>query len=241
MVTLESALETFNRKERNLLVRAMLSEEEHPPLPRLSKRFRKLVGDKVGLQIPDGTWWATDYHISWIAGALAIFINDDEEARGGPWRNSTNENEDRKLVERNQEDVDLILATGSDLILIEAKAYGTFTNSQLEHKFARLQLVYDFYKKELEGKVAGSKEVRFHFLVISPAQPTSRLGARGPAWACKDESLPWIRLDLPKGRIFLVTQCDEKKKSIDAGQYWCIKPITTMTLPDGYFRVRDPN
>jgi adenylosuccinate lyase len=70
MYTLAGALESFNRKERNLLVRKILGQAGSPSL---SKRFSDQVAQKLGLQsIPDKAWWATDYHISWLAGALAL-------------------------------------------------------------------------------------------------------------------------------------------------------------------------
>jgi hypothetical protein len=72
MDSLAQVLERFNRKERNLLIRAILSDKKPPPPPPLSEGFRQKVTDKLGFPIPADAWWATDYHISWLAGALAI-------------------------------------------------------------------------------------------------------------------------------------------------------------------------
>jgi hypothetical protein len=47
MHSLDDALESFNRKERNLLVRKILSQEGFPCL---SERFRNQVAHKLGLQ-----------------------------------------------------------------------------------------------------------------------------------------------------------------------------------------------
>ena len=115
MYSLDAALDSFNRKERNLLVRAMLADGR---LPLLGKSFCDQVTEKLGFGIPEDAWWATDYHISWLAGALALFVKGYEETRICP--NPENEHK-RRLVEGNQEDVDLIIATGCNLIFIEAK------------------------------------------------------------------------------------------------------------------------
>jgi hypothetical protein len=38
---------------------------------------------------------------------------------------------ERKLIEGNQEDIDLVIATDQDLILIEAKGHGAWDNAQM--------------------------------------------------------------------------------------------------------------
>jgi hypothetical protein len=134
MHSLDDALDRFNRKERNLLVRAMLADGRLPPL---SKHFCDQVGQKLGFPIPESAWWATDYHISWLAGALALFVKGEETARD-IWANREN-TDNRRLVERNQEDIDLVIATGCNLVLIEAKAYYlTVAAGQAYHMLAGL-------------------------------------------------------------------------------------------------------
>ncbi len=58
MHSLADTLDRFNRKERNLLVRAMLADGRLPPL---TKHFCDQVGQKLGFPIPESAWWATDY------------------------------------------------------------------------------------------------------------------------------------------------------------------------------------
>jgi hypothetical protein len=149
---LAKLLERFNRKERNLLIREALGHSPATPL-RLSHGFRKEIAkgincnraaDKQSVEIPENAWWATDYHISWLAGALALFVQgkcDLEKRYENP------EIYGRRLVEGNQQDVDLVIATGRDLIFIEAKAYGWFTNKEMKSKVDRLNLLYAFYKE----------------------------------------------------------------------------------------------
>ena len=65
-------------------------------------------------------------------------------------------------MEGNLEDVDLVIAADQTLILIEAKAYGIFTDKQIASKVARLNLLYDFYTK-LQSNAA--QQIRFYFLL----------------------------------------------------------------------------
>ena len=160
MSSLAQVLERFNRKERNLLVRAILGHEEKPL--RLSPRFRQQVGDELGFPIPEDAWWATDYHISWLAGALAIFITDGDGLQKSYENRAVNK---RKLVEGNQEDIDLVIATDQHLILIEAKAHGAWDNAQLRSKLARLSLLHEFCKT-LE--LVPQRALCFHLLLVSP-------------------------------------------------------------------------
>jgi hypothetical protein len=72
---LAGALERFNRKERNLLVRAILGHGKQPL--HLAKPFRDQVQVACKLDlgcISEDAWWGTDYHISWLAGALAFLV-----------------------------------------------------------------------------------------------------------------------------------------------------------------------
>jgi hypothetical protein len=72
MNSLAEAPKRFNRKERNLLVRAVLAQESRPM--ELSEEFRTTVAHALQLPpIPSDVWWATDYHIAWLADALAVY------------------------------------------------------------------------------------------------------------------------------------------------------------------------
>ena len=71
----------------------------------------------------------------------------------------------------NQEDVDLIIANGTDLILIEAKAYGTWSNGPMTSKLARLELL-QAELNALSDKAATDKTIRLHLLLdISATAP----------------------------------------------------------------------
>ena len=110
-------------------------------------------------------WWATDYHISWLAGALAIYARGDyAEERTWPnqpvpalcsHRSARDKGPvERQIAEGNQEDIDLLIAVENHLILIEVKAYGSWDIVQLESKTPRVRLLKAF-NEELEQEQCG--------------------------------------------------------------------------------------
>jgi hypothetical protein len=181
MVSLADALERFNRKERNLLMRHILG---HGVRPELHPDFCPAIGKILNLYVPVSAWWGTDYHISWIAGALALCCRD--KGVFGPWpnppRDISRQPKQRKIAEGNQEDVDLLIAFDANLIIIEAKGYGSWDDEQLRSKLARLQLVREFYNEKLECK----HNIHFYLLLISPNPP----GSRDVIWPCWSKKSP---------------------------------------------------
>jgi hypothetical protein len=168
MNSLVQALERFNRKERNLLVRAAIKDHEAPL--QLSQGFRSEIAAELGLreEVPADAWWATDYHIAWLAGALSLYVLADA-ALGKAWSNP--EINQRRLIEGNQQDIDLVIAWENHIVLIEAKAYGYFSNSQLKSKLDKLNLVHQYYGELTEGR---SANVDFRLLLISEVAPVVR-------------------------------------------------------------------
>jgi hypothetical protein len=215
MTLLAQALERFNRKERNLLVRDALGHQETPL--KLSTHFRKRVASALGIaSLPEDAWWATDYHINWLAGALATYLDDATALTSGRANPVDNETE-RRLVEGNQEDIDLLIAAGQDLIMVEAKAYGTWSNVQMASKIARLNLLYAYY-----AQIARPEEhpIRFHILLTSPTRP-QRLASNPPSWTGIGLELPWIPLRLdPAISVLEVTRCHDNGLSAADGGHW---------------------
>ena len=221
MGSLATALESFNRKERNLVVRDILGHAKDPL--RLSDDFRKRVEAKVAsLETirADACWW-TDYHINWLAGALAMFIKGGAALSDVPFPNPESSRRST-LIEGNQEDIDLVITTGDHLILIEAKAYGAFEIEQLRSKLARLDILYKFYW-ELAGK--SQPRVWFHFLLLSRRKPPES-DLRCPAWTCEGmenrSEIPWIPLPL-RDKTLKVTRCAEPGERSDDKAFWRIR------------------
>jgi hypothetical protein len=210
------ALEAFDRKERNLLIRFALGMKSERPA--LSETFCDKVEKKLGIQPTSRAWWwATDYHISWIAGALCVYRNGIGEALK-PQPNIPRQMGDLPhLVEGNQEDIDLVVVAGEHLIMIEAKGYGAWSKRQMSSKLERLELLHSYY---LSLGLENHRPISFHLLVTSPSEPKS-LVPMWPSWACKEGQVPWIRLDLAdRDLLFAVTRCEEDGQVTAAGNHW---------------------
>ncbi len=67
MSKLVESLEKFNRKERYWLLKNALKSDSMV----LGEEFRKNLGKKIGISIPENAWWAMDYHLDWLIGALS--------------------------------------------------------------------------------------------------------------------------------------------------------------------------
>jgi hypothetical protein len=164
MSELTDILDRFNRKERNLLIRDALGHSSSEALS-LNDRFLGRIGAALGgLEIPKNAWWATDYHLNWIAGALALW-RYGEQAIGEAQVNDQSEDQVRALIERSQEDVDFLIVFDTTLVLVEVKAFGYFTNRQIESKLQRWRLLKR--QSELPGF-----NVTFHFMLMSRTKPT---------------------------------------------------------------------
>jgi hypothetical protein len=136
---LTDILDRFNRKERNLLIRNALGHSPSEALS-LNGAFRNRIGAALnGLEIPKDAWWATDYHLNWIAGALVLWRHG-EEAIGSAQVNPSADLA-RRLVERSQEDVDFLIVFDTTMILVEVKAFGYFANKQIDSKLNRWRLL----------------------------------------------------------------------------------------------------
>ncbi len=213
MTELAKALERFNRKERNLLVRSVLGHAERPL--QLSAPFRHDLASVLNIPtLSETAWWATDYHMSWMADALAVYLNDKcplAKARPNPECNG------RRLVEGNQEDIDLLIAVGQHLIMVEAKAYGAWSNRQVKSKLQRLDLLLAYYDQIKRPEHA----VDFHLVLMSPQRPqklTKPLPKRlNQLWP--EPELPWLQLKLETS-VCKVTRCQLNGTPAADGDYW---------------------
>ena len=128
MATLAETLERFNRKERHWLIRdavgAVASKLDGSFLQRVEQVVR--LRDP-GFQIDPAAWWAIDYHLDWLVAALHTLEHGERSAR----KPQPNE---RRLVRGSQQDIDLVIASGRSLVLVEAKGVGSWLNEGLKDK-----------------------------------------------------------------------------------------------------------
>lgn len=216
------ALRQFNRKERYWLIRNALG----PSSGQLGEDFRNAIGALLGIQVPEDAWWAMDYHLDWLVGALAL--ERDGGMVGDAQLNLVAHvnNEPVALVQGNQEDVDLVVAFGSTLILIEAKGDTSWSNTQLNSKVARLQLILG----EAGTAPSSLDHLSVYFILMSPkesGQLKRDLGGAWPVWMLKDGKPMWIPMRMAEDGLepaFLrVVRCQDKNGLVGKeGSYWKI-------------------
>ena len=135
---LVKCLAKYNRKERYWLIQNALGEPKKQL--KLTKEFRDRLFGVIDIAIPCHAWWATDYHINWLFGALILDRYGPLTCElANPCSERKRDGEYLRLIQGNQEDFDLIIAFDRTIILIEAKVVGSWSNKQIDSKRQRLQ------------------------------------------------------------------------------------------------------
>lgn len=162
-------LRSFNRKERYWVVQKSFGQQVACLCPEFWEELIKTFGERIGHLERSRTWWAIDYHFDWLIGAVHVY-SAGENGYVVPRQNRLHAGGD-PLIRRQQEDIDLVLASGRDIILIEAKAFGAWSSQQLESKLERLNLLSEFSQ---QIDCPPDRRVRFHFALMSPSPPQQK-------------------------------------------------------------------
>lgn len=201
-----SLLKYFNRKERFFLVGQALGNKEF----RISEDFRKIISDKIGLEIPPDAFAAMDYHLDWIYASLYCADKGTTEFIA--------DNPNLKL-NSNQEDVDFIIAFNkngvSHIVLIEAKAESGWTNSQFLSKAERLKFVFG-------GDKFLWNDVKPYFFITSLRKPVNLKIDALPTYLKRSMDDIWFKLDIPDNLI-KITRCDEVGRASITGNKWKVE------------------
>jgi hypothetical protein len=211
IATISDTLQSFNRKERYWLVRNCLGSA--PLNESFLKRLSYELSSRDVQPIPSTAWWAVDYHLNWVIAAIRWHVLAPN------WEVQDN---DKNLVQGNQEDIDLIIANGKDLILVEAKFDGWNKDDckQLNSKLGRLSALCD----DTTGNVLDTS-LRMHFVLMSQKKPDARKleNVEWPHWAIHGE-LPY-RLILEVAPIPHLTcfRCNEEKRKDKVGGHWTVR------------------
>jgi hypothetical protein len=251
MTPLSEILERFNRKERNLLIRHILGHNVKKL--QLSEKFRRDLAEKLQIKagIPEDAWWATDYHIAWIAGAVGLFalhcppaghldegslllheIEGPEAVAeitsptvsGHPWTNRPLKLAgDRRLIEGGQEDVDLLIS------------YEDATTHQNELILIEVKGDSSFGNNQLKSKIVRAASARdfYHELckgehlevnfhfALMSPREPRRLTAEWPDWALRNRKIPWIELPFAAD-LLMVSRCDKSGLRQRNGTQWAV-------------------
>ena len=215
MPELAQILERFNRKERHLLVRDILGHTSKKGI-QLSEHFRTRIGKTLNLTVSAEAWWATDYHLDWLAGALTLYGLGSQANLQTTYPNPKSTMTRRKLVEGSQEDADLVIADGQNLVVVEAKAYGFFNKKQAVSKFERWENLLQHYKSLKEHPYPLS----IYFVLMSPKVP-KHLPSLPDFWSGIQTNIPHLELELHTAfPVYEVARCDATGKSLKEGEYW---------------------
>lgn len=185
-------LESFNRKERFLLLREALGKAAF----QLSSEFRQVLRERLDLEIPACAYVAMDYHLDWIQVAMCHREGELPIDKEVPMcRNEP-------LIEGTQEDVDLLVAfdgsKGTHVVLIEAKADTPWKEDQLCSKVLRLERIFDPQQ---------GHDVTPCFVMMSPKPPPVE-----PTWPDWMQAV-WIELRLPAGLRWVTRRSGRKEGS----------------------------
>ena len=210
-------LDRSNRKERYFLICNALGIDKLC----LDDKFRKKLGTKLGIDIPPNAGVWMDYHLDWLAAAITKWHNPSRnDIYCNPVQDEYDKGNKDKLVQGNQEDIDLLIAFKAEkhihLVFLEAKGYSPWDNKQMESKTKRLEKIFG-----QEGTC--HDYVKPHFCLVSPSEPKKLETKYWPKWMKKDCSNPyyWLRLNLNYPRL-RVTRSDSHGKSSKDGDHFSI-------------------
>lgn len=211
MTNLIKILKSFNRKERFFLIQGAAGKEAFS----LSEDYRQKLACDIGIdEIPSNAFVAMDYHLDWLHASL--FLACDKTDEEGPFCN------DIEVSSGTQQDIDLLVAFKSEedyhLILVEAKAYGSWDNKQLTQKSKRLRKIFG------NDTETAWPNVKPFFYMTSPRQPRNKKRPEWPGWMTDKGSIRWFKLCVPASRL-KVTGCDKDGESTDERPYFKIEKV----------------
>ncbi|BAV49371.1 Uncharacterized protein MLTONO_4468 [Mesorhizobium loti] len=224
--TLVECLKLFNRKERYWLIRNALGERGKD-LP-LSNSFRKELGDVIKVAIPKNAWWAIDYHIDWLFGALVLdrarSVDNEPTILENPIVSASDE-PIRRFIRGTQEDFDFVVAFSRTIILVEAKGVTSWGNDQIVSKHQRLCEWRDFSHRVHVDGIQSTDPIRIFVVLMSPGQPKKLKPLDWPSFVNGDGKAPfYLTLDLSDApEVFRVpVRCDDNRESAHDGDRWRI-------------------
>ncbi len=222
---LPAILSAFNRKERLFLfgfAGGGLDEVElHAPGMRLDKDFRIALSRAVGLEVPEHAWSGIDYHLSWLHAALQWHLGAAWPLQQEHFPETLGLLGKGGVVTGTQEDSDLVVAWAvgvrAVVVLVEAKAYGAWSNAQLTAKLDRLKPI----------RQAAGPDVELRLVLTSPRPPHKLDTSEWPDWALDEAGAPrWLRLPAPRLRL-ATERCNAYGTKSSQGEYWRISGPST--------------
>lgn len=223
---LPAVLSAFNRKERYFLHAAATGglghAEVHGASVSLSEEFAGAVTSTLGesWRPPGHAWACTDFHLDWLHAGLQWWSGGTGPGRVDglptapplPWLDGVTA--PPSAITGTQEDADLLVCWHDGdvprVLVVEAKAYGAWSNKQATAKYRRLQVI-------LDSVPPGTVAVRW--LLTSPTAPSKLDTTAWREWALVDGKPAWMALPVPPMRV-APRRCDADGKASAAGTQW---------------------
>jgi hypothetical protein len=182
-------------------------------------------------------WWAVDYHFDWLYAALhtdsLAFISNKFPVLP----NGRSQEPKLQFIQGQQEDIDLIVSSGRDVVLIEAKAFSEWDPKQIKSKIARLKLLC----KDPGGIVHPEKpideQIALHFVLLYQEGKNSPDPALWPKWTRRGSGELYtlkLMLSLEQTDFLKVTRCDNGDRSKNnRHDFWRVVPNRARTAKTG--------
>ena len=203
-------LRQLNWKERYYLVDHALGTDGF----QLSPKFRRQLGDEIGVKIAPDTFAAMDYHLDWLYAALKL--SDEGTESDGHWETPDN------VATGKQLDTDLLVTFNdgnrTHVVMVEAKAKGAWNNKQMMNKVSRLIEIFGDDGDRWPN-------VTPHWVLMSPHQEHQYKMNYWSQWMKKTENPDepyWIGLPVPD-RLSSLHQSDESGKPKARGEWFIVK------------------
>lgn len=204
-------LRLFDRKERHLVVQNCLGTGAGTMCQDFCARLTQTLGRRLQAPVATSAWWAADYHLEWLIGALFWHSEVDPIDLERPRLNEP------ELIRGNQEDIDLIVAQGNDVILVEAKGHTSWDNEQLTRKVERLRSICD--DEGVVRQCDPAHPIRLHLILMSINKPSKVNHGDWPAWTLSEDKPYWMELKATGERI-RVGRCDYQGNRDANGGHW---------------------
>lgn len=221
--SLRTTLERFNRKERFILFEQATAGTGRVTL---HDGYGAQLGAAIGQSIPAGHLLMVDYHLNWLYAALELHAGNWSTAQPGvraaeavPAVNVP-DGDLRHALERNQEDIDLLVVWEEDktthVALVEAKAHTGWTNKQMRSKAARLQAIFG------DGGTR-YRDVTPHFALTSFAASKKLTTTGWPEWMLTEGGVAHVELMKPEVPRLMVGEVDEAGAPKAGGGFFGIR------------------
>ncbi len=229
--TLVECLKLFNRKERYWLIRNALGED-NKELP-LSNSFRERLRKSIDTEIPSEAWWALDYHIDWLFGALTLDrLQGDMESQPIENPHVSEANLGPRLIRGTQEDFDFIVAFERTIILIEAKGVTGWGNSQMASKHRRLCEWEQFSEQISVGRKQTAEPPRILVVLMSPKESDGLSKVDWPKFVNDGGAAPkFLTMDFTGApeEFRVPERCaiiNQKPKAAFDGDHWHLRSVS---------------